>query len=399
MVRGTLLLTWIALMTATAFAEDVGGIPGLTKIPTSLAEAKAEADRLEKHYAGKPQPEAVKMFLAIARGSRMQAGDGWFGPGQSRHGYASLVKHAGMEPKDAKKGIPVDKVKARVEWLKKLDRNQDGRITPDDLDWSDRNPYVQQSYLVNRLFRQMDPRGEGKLTKADFAAFFDKAAKGKEHLTSDDLRVALLAGMSGGFTPGDAPTPEVLLRGLFGGEVGSLKEGPGLNAPAPDFTLKSVDGKTTIQLAKVVGPKPVVLVFGNFTCGPFRSMYPMVDEVCRRYEKDATFLMVYVREAHPTDGWRMTSNDKVGVAVAQPRSLEERCSVAGECAKLLKPAMPLLVDTIDDAVGNGYSGMPARLYVLDREGKVAYKSGRGPFGFKVGELEQALILTLLEPRP
>jgi len=54
------------------------------------------------------------------------------------------------------------------------------------------------------------------------------------------------------------------------------------------------------------------------------------------------------------------------------------------------------VDEIDDRVGNGYSGMPGRLYVIDTAGKVAYKSGRGPFGFKSGEMEQALLMTLLE---
>ena len=51
----------------------------------------------------------------------------------------------------------------------------------------------------------------------------------------------------------------------------------------------------------------------------------------------------------------------------------------------------MLVDTIDDAVGARYSGMPSRLYLIDREGKVAYKSGRGPFGFKPAELEQSLV--------
>ena len=54
----------------------------------------------------------------------------------------------------------------------------------------------------------------------------------------------------------------------------------------------------------------------------------------------------------------------------------------------------MLVDTIDDAVGARYSGMPSRLYLIDREGKVAYKSGRGPFGFKPAELEQSLVLLL-----
>ena len=58
--------------------------------------------------------------------------------------------------------------------------------------------------------------------------------------------------------------------------------------------------------------------------------------------------------------------------------------------------MPLLVDEQDDRVGHAYSGMPDRLYLIDREGCVAYKSGRGPFGFLPGELEQALIMLLLD---
>lgn len=95
----------------------------------------------------------------------------------------------------------------------------------------------------------------------------------------------------------------------------------------------------------------------------------------------------------------MKANDKAGVAVAQPRTDEERCGVARTCAKALAPTMPLLVDGVDDKVGNAYSGMAGRLYVLDRKGKVAYKSGRGPFGFKAGELEQAIVMALLESMP
>ena len=38
-----------------------------------------------------------------------------------------------------------------------------------------------------------------------------------------------------------------------------------LNDTAPDFTLKSVDGKQTIQLTKLNKSKPVVIAFGSFT--------------------------------------------------------------------------------------------------------------------------------------
>jgi len=120
----------------------------------------------------------------------------------------------------------------------------------------------------------------------------------------------------------------------------------------------------------------------------------------RRLGDRVQFLGVYVREAHPTDGWRMESNDKAGISIAQPTTWVERKDVAAQCCSKLKMTMPLLVDALDDRVGHAYSGMPARLYVIDRAGKVAYKSGRGPFGFRPDEMEQALVMTLLdEPKP
>lgn len=57
--------------------------------------------------------------------------------------------------------------------------------------------------------------------------------------------------------------------------------------------------------------------------------------------------------------------------------------------------MPMLVDTIDDRVGHAYSGMPDRLYLIDRDGVVAYQGGRGPFGFRPAEMEQSLVMLLL----
>ena len=59
----------------------------------------------------------------------------------------------------------------------------------------------------------------------------------------------------------------------------------------------------------------------------------------------------------------------------------------------------MLVDTIGDTVGARYSGMPSRLYLIDHRGRVAYKSGRGPFGFKPAELEHSLILLLQDEFP
>ena len=110
------------------------------------------------------------------------------------------------------------------------------------------------------------------------------------------------------------------------------------------------------------------------------------------------FVNVYVREAHPIDGWRMSSNDRAGVSVAQPTTDEERREVASKCCASLHMTIPLVVDHLDDRVGHAYSGMPDRLYLIDRDGTVAYKSGRGPFGFEPGELEQQIAMLLAEDR-
>lgn len=359
---------------------------------SSPDELKACADQLEQVQNGKPS-EAAKMLIAIARGSQMGPSDGWFGPAQTRFSWSRIAEQHEISVDGS---IAQDAFRGRAKFFVRIDRNRDGKLTADDFDWSERSPYMQQAALLHRVFRRMDAGGDGRVTRDDMQSFFNRLAAGKDSITTDDVRTALLGG-SPGFAAGDAPNPQVLLRGLFAGELGSLHVGPSVGEPAPDFRLMTHDGTHVIQLKEELSKrKPVVLVFGNFTCGPFRSLYPAVDELAVRYRDDATFLAVYVREAHPTDGWLMDSNTQVGVQTAQPQTFDARVAVAQQCHTKLKYSMPLLVDEIDDPVGNAYSGMPARLYVIDAAGQVAFKSGRGPFGFKVGELEQALAVLLSE---
>lgn len=92
----------------------------------------------------------------------------------------------------------------------------------------------------------------------------------------------------------------------------------------------------------------------------------------------------------------MASNKRVDINLAQPKTAEERTRAAVHCCDALKMALPLLVDGIDDVVGREYSGFPDRLYLIDRDGRVAYKGGRGPYGYKPRELEQSLIMLLLD---
>lgn len=88
--------------------------------------------------------------------------------------------------------------------------------------------------------------------------------------------------------------------------------------------------------------------------------------------------------------WQMNSNVKQGVVFATPKDLDERGQVAESCVRKLNIKLPALLDTFDNQTEQAYTGWPDRLYVIDREGKVAHKSSAGPFGFQPAAMEAAL---------
>ncbi len=101
---------------------------------------------------------------------------------------------------------------------------------------------------------------------------------------------------------------------------------------------------------------------------------------------------MYIREAHASDSsWPATH-----VKLAQPRTMEARTKIAESCMGELKLSIPVLVDDMTDTVAKAYDAWPDRMFILDGEGTVIYAGGRGPFGFKVDEMEQAL-LSFLDP--
>jgi hypothetical protein len=115
-----------------------------------------------------------------------------------------------------------------------------------------------------------------------------------------------------------------------------------------------------------------------------------LNQMYQRYREQAAFYVVYIREAHPSDSWQMPSNLRDGVVFASPQSLARRSEVAEMCVIKLGIELPALVDDFDDRTDLAYMGWPDRLYVVDREGRIAYKSRPGPFGFKPEEVEKTL---------
>jgi type I thyroxine 5'-deiodinase len=100
--------------------------------------------------------------------------------------------------------------------------------------------------------------------------------------------------------------------------------------------------------------------------------------------------VVYIEEAHASDVWQLPVNERQNVVFAAPKSLEERYGIASSCVRKLNIKLPALVDSLDNTVERAYTGWPDRLYVIERGGRVAYKSKPGPFGFKPLEARAAL---------
>lgn len=117
----------------------------------------------------------------------------------------------------------------------------------------------------------------------------------------------------------------------------------------------------------------------------------------RRYRDRAAFYVVYIREAHPSDIWQMGANVRENVVYQSPQNTEERVELANVCVKNLGIEMPALVDNFDNSTDTAYSGWPDRLYVIDRDGTIAYKSAPGPFGFKPADMERVLADVIGQP--
>jgi thiol-disulfide isomerase/thioredoxin len=379
------------LLAAAAAAVLAADDPKKPQPSPAGGESAEVAQALQEAWPD--HPEWVDMLTSILQDENMTSNYGWFrtAVAQTRFDWESSKKRY---DRDGNGQIDRAEFPGGDADFARLDHDRNKALTKADFDFSSSALAPSPGAIV---FMRLDRDGSGKVTRDELDAFFQATdSGGQDFLSLADLQDSFTQPPPKPGAPSGRPSKATLVRGLFRQEIGSLQPGPKLDESAPDFTLKTNDGKAEITLSKVIGPKPVVLVFGSFTCGPFRSHSGNIEKLYQRYKDRANFVMVYVREAHPTDGWRMESNDRVGAITAQPKSYEERADVAQKCGLLFKIGFPMLVDTIDDTVGARYSGMPGRLYLIDRQGKVAFKSGRGPYLFKPAELEQALVLLLQE---
>jgi hypothetical protein len=135
-------------------------------------------------------------------------------------------------------------------------------------------------------------------------------------------------------------------------------EGPGLGETAPDFVLDDTTGKEW-RLETLRG-RPVVLIIGSGTCPLTQGNLPGLQNLYQEYKDRSTWLMLYVREAHP------------GENLSAHRSHEQKRSQAEYFRGVTGTQWPVLVDDLDGSVHKAYGLLPNSTYLLDADGRVSF---------------------------
>ncbi len=115
-----------------------------------------------------------------------------------------------------------------------------------------------------------------------------------------------------------------------------------------------------------------------------------LNEIHQTYKNDVEFLLIYIHEAHPSDGWQTPQNLYDAVVYATPGDDDERAEIANACQIDLDLKMPMLVDGIDNAVEEAYVSEPIRMYMIDRDGILTFNGAPGPAGFNPDDWEAAI---------
>ena len=115
-----------------------------------------------------------------------------------------------------------------------------------------------------------------------------------------------------------------------------------------------------------------------------------LNEIYDTYKTDIAFFLIYIREAHPSDGWQTPQNLYDDVIFSAPESEDERAEIAGVCRVAQDIRLPMLLDGIDNDIENKYVSAPIRLFVIDPEGKITFNGAPGPQGFDPDKWETAL---------
>ena len=166
-------------------------------------------------------------------------------------------------------------------------------------------------------------------------------------------------------SPGAGPGPPGHASHGHEGVPEKFPEHPAVGEPAPDFSLRDLDGRWT-ALGESLGRGYVVVFFGSLSSTALRKIAPEMNRLAKDWERlEVKVILVYTREAHPA-----------ALGEKAPRDYRERAALARQARVELELGLPILVDEWDDAVHEAYGAMPDAAFLLDSRGTILVRQAR-----------------------
>jgi Flp pilus assembly protein TadD/thiol-disulfide isomerase/thioredoxin len=159
---------------------------------------------------------------------------------------------------------------------------------------------------------------------------------------------------------------------------------------APEFSVTSLGTAERVTLAQLRSAGPSLLVFGSYTCPNFRAAAEHLNALYARYKDQIRFYLIYIREAHSTEHWQSTRNERDGIVLPPPKNMSEQQEHANLCVRKLHLPFPTLMDDMNGTAEKAYSAWPSKVYVVDRGGRILFSSGLSELDFNPDQLEAAV---------
>lgn len=152
-----------------------------------------------------------------------------------------------------------------------------------------------------------------------------------------------------------------------------------------------VDGAECHLLDFASPERPLVVNFGSATWPPFTSQLPAFSKLVEEFSSVADFLLVYIDEAHPSDGWAVPGDSSLSFEVKKHRNQEDRCAAAHQLLEhfSLPPQCRVVADRMDNNANVAYGVAFERVCIVQRQ-KIAYLGGKGPFCYNLQEVRRWL---------
>lgn len=138
---------------------------------------------------------------------------------------------------------------------------------------------------------------------------------------------------------------------------GSAKAGDAF----PASNLITTHGNT-LTPDNIFDDKPVLFIFGSMSCPMTASAAPRLDELFDEFGNRVTFVMLYVREAHP------------GEHIDQAETIEEKLAHARELEEFYGIEWTVAVDSIDGDLHRALDPKPNSAFLASANGTILFRS-------------------------